>query len=173
MQFCVCCSSNRGLETAYNLLTTWWSLQTLRVRRLYDDKNNTLLYVAYSTRLDGSKNVSVLHLCTAKLSLSASVVSLMPKTAAHADSPIRLLLNIRVAASSNRCSDTLWTCCRQYLATWPAHEVIISTFCDCDCADLRQQVQDFHMCSASGTVSLTRSICAISSIPRCNEMNMQ
>lgn len=33
-------------------------MQTLRVRRLYDDKNNTLLYVAYSTRLDGSKNVS-------------------------------------------------------------------------------------------------------------------
>lgn len=32
-------------------------LQTLRVRRLYDDKNNTLLYVAYSTRLDGSQNV--------------------------------------------------------------------------------------------------------------------
>ena len=32
-------------------------LQTLRVRRLYDDKNNTLIYVAYSTRLDGSKNV--------------------------------------------------------------------------------------------------------------------
>lgn len=45
-----------------------WSLQTLRVRRLYDDKNNTLLYVAYSTRLDGSQNVSVLHLCAAKLS---------------------------------------------------------------------------------------------------------
>ena len=33
------------------------ALQTLRVRRLYDEANNTLLYVAYSTRLDGSQNV--------------------------------------------------------------------------------------------------------------------
>ncbi|DBA92631.1 hypothetical protein WJX77_006854 [Trebouxia sp. C0004] len=32
--------------------------KTLRVRRLYDDKNNTLLYVAYSTRLDGSQNAT-------------------------------------------------------------------------------------------------------------------
>lgn len=34
-------------------------MQTLRVRRLYDSKNSTLLYVAYSTRIDGSQNVSL------------------------------------------------------------------------------------------------------------------
>ena len=151
-------------------------MQTLRVRRLYDDKNNTLLYVAYSTRLDGSKNVSALQVCTLKLSwahgLNASVVHLMPQPATHSDSTIGLLSNIHVAASSNRCSCTLWTCCCHYLATWSAHDVIISTSCNCDRADLWQQVQDFHMCSASGTVSLTCSFCAISSIPRRNEVTM-
>ena len=89
-------------------MTTLWSVQTLRVRRLYDDKNNTLLYVAYSTRLDGSKNVSALQVCTLKLSwahgLNASVVHLMPQPATHSDSTIGLLSNIHVAASSNRCS---------------------------------------------------------------------
>lgn len=43
-------SERKGLSLFQN--------KTLRVRRLYDDKNNTLLYVAYSTRLDGSKNTS-------------------------------------------------------------------------------------------------------------------
>ena len=31
----------------------WWA-QTLRVRRLLDEKNQTLLYIAYSTRLSSS-----------------------------------------------------------------------------------------------------------------------
>ncbi len=29
-------------------------LQTLRVRRIYDEKNNTLIYIAYSTRFTSS-----------------------------------------------------------------------------------------------------------------------
>ena len=47
---CWCCCYAVGM-------CVWAALQTLRVRRLYDEQNQTLLYVAYSTRLNGSQNV--------------------------------------------------------------------------------------------------------------------
>ncbi|KAL3148597.1 Protein TIC 20-II, chloroplastic [Trebouxia sp. C0009 RCD-2024] len=43
-------SERKGLSLFQN--------KTLRVRRLYDEQNQTLLYVAYSTRLNGSQNNS-------------------------------------------------------------------------------------------------------------------
>lgn len=53
---CWCCC-----HTAVGICV-WAALQTLRVRRLYDEQNQTLLYVAYSTRLNGSQNVCPLPL---------------------------------------------------------------------------------------------------------------
>lgn len=44
-------------------------MQTLRVRRVYDQKHNTLVYTAYSTRFQNSVRtapLSLLRQCSAK-----------------------------------------------------------------------------------------------------------
>ena len=62
-------------HVTYRMATLGRRAQTLRVRRLLDEKNQTLLYIAYSTRLNSSSeegissgryrhvtNYSVLHI---------------------------------------------------------------------------------------------------------------
>lgn len=56
------------------LICEKFAVQTLRVRRLYDEKHNTLMYIAYSTRL----GLSVSQLC-----LPVGAYSQMPSQYLH------------------------------------------------------------------------------------------
>ncbi len=141
-------------------------MQTLRVRRLYDDKNNTLLYVAYSTRLDGSKNVSVIW-----LSLCAQLTT--------------LLGSLDVAHCTHgcwyRCCSTClgllqqdlpqsWqflVFCRLSIMLLASKYIIGIGMID---ADYWQQIQDIHMCLAGGSICVSSSKCSSCRLSRCHEV---